>query len=43
MTPIKAERRDGRLREDMEEKRNRVWGKGDTEKTSKLQISQKNC
>jgi len=41
MTPIKVERRDGRLREEIEEKRNRVWSNCDTEKMCKLSSSQK--
>jgi len=41
MTPIKVERRDGRLREETEEKRNRVWSNCDTEKMCKLPSSQK--
>ena len=36
MTPIKVERRDGRLREEIEEKRSRVWCNCDREKTCKL-------
>jgi len=42
MTPIKVERRDGRLREEIEEKRNIVWSNCDTEKMCKLPSSQKN-